>query len=162
MISHTSSRSLSAPMGAGAAVVARRVAGPGVDVRDLPVGDRLQEDLVADASALEDHAVLDLAPQPACERRDHVSRPPRRENPVRARASASATWDGLGSSPSLRSRWTECWIWCFEAAPWAATARLTSAGASASTFTSHWLAARQITPRAWAMSSAVRGNRYSV
>ena len=37
----------------------------------------------------------------------------------------------------------------------------TSAGASASTVTSHCRAARQMTPRAWAMSSAVRGNRYS-
>ena len=38
----------------------------------------------------------------------------------------------------------------------------TSAGARASTGTLCCSAARQITPRAWAMSSAVRGNEYSV
>ena len=63
----------------------------GGDVLDLAEGDRRQEHLVADAAALQNHAVLEPAPQPPLQRRDHVSRPPRRENPVSASASASAT-----------------------------------------------------------------------
>src|SRR5437870_2121839 len=108
----------------------------GADGLDLAQRDRRQEHLVAEAAALDDHAVLQLAPQPAGEGRDHDSRPPRRENPVSASASASATCDGVGSASSLRMRRTECCTWCLEAAPAAATARLTSAGASAITATS--------------------------
>src|SRR6266540_3626943 len=80
----------------------------GGDVLDLAEGDRRQEHLIAEAATLENHAVLELAPQPSGERRDHVNRPPRRENPVIASASASATWDGVGRASSFRSRRTEC------------------------------------------------------
>src|SRR5262249_56157355 len=124
-------------------------------------GGRGQDPWVAGPGALDDHAVLELAPQAPREGRDHDSRPPRRENPVSASASASATCDGVGSASSLRMRRTECCTWCFEAAPAAATARLTSAGASASTATPHCRAARQMTPRAWAIKRAVRGDLYS-
>src|SRR5213076_3174524 len=142
--------------------LARLVAVPRGEVLELLDRDRRKENLVADAAALEDHAVLELLPDPSAERRDHASRPPRRERPVSARASASATCEGVGSRASPRSRPTERCTCSLEAAPLAVTARLTSAGLSASTLTSCWRAARQTTPRACAMSSAVRGNQYSV
>ena len=75
---------------------------------DLTLGDRRQEHLVPEAAALDHDAILELAPQPPGEGRDHDSRPPRREKPVSASASASATCDGVGSAASLRIRWTEC------------------------------------------------------
>src|SRR5262249_59969293 len=83
-------------------------AGPRRDVLDLALGDGRQEYFVAEPAALDDHAVLELAAQPPAEGRDHARRPPRRENPVSASASASATCDDVGSASSLSRRRTEC------------------------------------------------------
>src|SRR5262249_31634651 len=44
------------------------------DVLDLAEGDGRQEYLVADPAAFEDDSVLELAPQPPGERRDHDDR----------------------------------------------------------------------------------------
>ena len=54
------------------------------------------------------------------------------------------------------------WIWLFEAAPLAATARFTDAGGNAMTVIPRCCAARQITPRACAIWMAARGNLYSL
>src|SRR3989475_6746753 len=140
--------------------LARLVAVVRVRALERAQRDRRQEHLVADAAHLEDDPVLEPAAQPSAEGGDHARRPPARESPVSASASASATWLGRGSVSSRSSRRTRSWIWAFEALPNAAMARLTSAGARASTGTLCCSAARQITPPARAVGKAVRGNVY--
>src|SRR5439155_1638569 len=89
--------------------LARLVAAPRRDVLELRNRDRRQEHLVADAATLEHDPVLELLPHDSRQHGDHASRPPSRDSPVSARASASATCEGVGSRSSPRSRPTERW-----------------------------------------------------
>src|SRR5262249_56696800 len=66
--------------------------------------DRRKKHLIAHTAHFEDDPVFEPPPQPSAEGGDHARRPPAREKPVSASASASATWLGRGAVGSRNNR----------------------------------------------------------